>query len=229
MGIDAATFEAAITKTQQQLMEFDPVLERLRQNINNQLAMLVWPLSENLKWAWDKLVNLVQWFRSDVEGMLRNARVPFIFDRYEDRWLKIGSDAGDSSSTIQNEVNINGKRVWGGLAGGAYQEGVKQQPIAMDGIADKANNLAEACTTIRNGGYGFYIGLGIAVVSGVAAIATAELVAPAIAALMIAIASYAGAVSTLLLETNAAAKSMSGNLGPDYAFPGNRWPPATTS
>jgi len=229
MGISAATVESAIARMQKHMEELGPALERLRQKVNKEIEKQPWPVSATYRWAWDKLINLVQKIREKVAEMLANSRVPFIFDEHEDRWLKIGGDAVEASSTIQDSVNKNGKRVWGGRAGGAYQEGVKQQPVAMDAIVDKANTIAEACTSVRNAGYVFYIGMAAAVVAAVVAIATAGAVAPAIAALIAAIVAIAVAVTTLLLETNAAAKSLSGNLGPGRAFPGNAWPPATTT
>ncbi len=227
MGVSAAACQAAITRTQQQLMRLNPALEQLRQKVNKELAKLLWPLGEALKWAWNKLIGLAQEFRKKVEQMLENARVPFVFDEYEDPWLKIGGDAVTAASDIQLEVNTNGKKVWSGLAGGAYQQGVEQQPLAMDTLVTKANAISAACTTIRNAGYFFYIGMAVATVSAIAAIVTAGTVAPAVAALIVAIAAFGAAVATLLLETNAASKALSANLGPGRAFPGNRWPQAT--
>ncbi|MEU6749311.1 hypothetical protein ABZ914_24075 [Spirillospora sp. NPDC046719] len=229
MGISAATFEHAITRTEQQLEKLGPAMERLRQLVNKQLSKLIWPTGEVVKWAWNKLVGLVQKFNSMVVEMLKNANVPFIFDRYEDTWLKIGGDSGDSASTMQKEVNDNGKRVWGGLAGGAYQEGVKEQPIAMDAIGDKANNISSACTDIRNAGYGFYIGMAAAVAGAVAALVTIETVVGAIAGVAAAIVALLAGLATLMLETHSAKQELSANLGPNHALPGNAWPPATTS
>lgn len=194
MGISAATVESAIARMQKHMEELGPALERLRQKVNKEIEKQPWPVSATYRWAWDKLINLVQKIREKVAEMLANSRVPFIFDEHEDRWLKIGGDAVEASSTIQDSVNKNGKRVWGGLAGGAYQEGVKQQPVAMDAIVDKANTIAEACTSVRNAGYVFYIGMAAAVVAAVVAIATAGAVAPAIAALIAAIVAIAVAV-----------------------------------
>jgi hypothetical protein len=228
MSISAATFESVITRTEVQIGRLGPAIEQLRQKVNRQLAKLLWP-GKALEWAWNKCVDLAEKFASKVREMLENARVPFIFDQYEDRWLKIGGDAVEASSTLQKEVNDNGKRVWGGLAGGAYQEGVKEQPVAMDSIMSKANAISGACTSIRNAGYGFYIGMAVAVVSAIAALVTVETVVGAIAGLVVAIAAIAAALATLLLETNTAAKALSANLGPGRAFPGNAWPPATTT
>ncbi|MBO2460229.1 hypothetical protein [Actinomadura violacea] len=229
MGISAATFEQAIVKTEQQMEQLGPAMEHVRQVVNKQLSKLIWPLGAGLKWAWNKCIGLAQKFRELVVEMLKNAQVPFIFDRYEDRWLAIGSDAVEAASTMQKEVNDNGKRVWGGLAGGAYQEGVKEQPVAMDAIMAKANAISGACTDIRNAGYGFYIGMSIAVVSAIAALVTVETIVGAIAGLVVAIAAIVGAVATLLLETHSAKQELSANLGPGRSFPGNAWPPATTS
>jgi hypothetical protein len=227
MGVSAAACEAAITKTQQQLAEIDPALEKLRNRVNKELAKLIWPLGEAIKWAWNKLLNLVQRFRSEVEGMLRNARVPFLFDEFEDRWLTVRANAAKGASVIQQEVIVNGDKVWGGVAGGAYQTGVGQQPVALEGVATKAKDIAAACTTARNAGYVFYIGMAAAVVLAVVALATSFTVAPAIAALIGALVAFGVAVSTLLLETNAAAKAFQATQGPGEAFPGGTWPQAT--
>ena len=89
MGISAATVESAIARMQKHMEELGPALERLRQKVNKEIEKQPWPVSATYRWAWDKLINLVQKIREKVAEMLANSRVPFIFDEHEDRWLKI--------------------------------------------------------------------------------------------------------------------------------------------
>jgi hypothetical protein len=226
--VSASQCQAAITKTENAMNRLPMVLEDLRQKFNRSIAARIPLVGQGIQWLWNKIISLANKLRDKANEMLQNARTPFIFDDFEDKWIKIHDkimNDGGIAPTLQIQVDDSGK-FWGGDAGGKYKEGVSRQPAAANSIGTKASSIASACTSLRNAGYTFYIAMAAALVLCITALVTAGAPPAAIAALIGALVSIGVAVAGLLLQVNSGKKSLQEIKGAGSTF-AEGWPKAT--
>lgn len=226
--VDASQAQAAITKAENFVNNQLPsTLEDLRQKFEDSFLSKIPMIGDAIGWLWNKILDLADKVRQKVSEMLKNARVPFIFDEYDDKWIQIHKKMkGDGGVAATLQLNVDGsEKFWGGDAGGAYKEGVSRQPTAADSIGSTASSIAAACTSIRNAGFTFYIAMAAALVLVIVALATAAAPPAAIAALIGCLVSIGVAVAGLLIQVNTGKKSLEEVKGGGSTFAGG-WPKA---
>jgi hypothetical protein len=226
--VSASQCQAAITKSENAINRLPSVLEDLRQKFNKSIVAQIPLVGQGLQWLWNKIISLAGQVRDKVNEMLQNARVPFIFDDYVNKWIgiheKIKNNSDGMAAVLQINVNHSGD-FWGGDAGGAYKDGMSLQPGAADAIGGQAGSIASACESIRDAGYTFYITMAAAIALLIVALVTAEVPPAAIAALLAALVAIGVALAGLFIQVDTGKKSLKENKGGGSTF-AEGWPKA---
>jgi hypothetical protein len=183
-----------------------------------------------IKSGLEKFRNLVQEFVDKVAYYLTAFEVPVSMGQYSQDWLNIAHQAGGVASDISNMTQQYGSDEWGGIAGGAYKNGVSGQEPAVDAIQSRANSISSACNSLEQVGWAFYIAVAAVLVGLILAAVGWETVVLAVAGVIAALVGLATAAATWIFGVNGCANSFNQLLEPsDSLGVGDSWPVATSS
>ncbi len=185
-------------------------------------------VGDAIKGELDKLVAKMNQFTQSVMQHLKAFEVPSYLNSFSGTWTGIEQATGNLASGIAGEAQTAG-HTWAGVAGGAYQQGVSNQAPAVSGINGLAASLSSAAEGVANAGFVFFVAAGAAIVTLCIGLAGAELVFPAIAAIIAATLAIGGAYTNLRIQISTNSRTLQGKLAGSSALPGGSWPLATAS
>lgn len=227
MTFSAAQYEAVISKIEQGIPQLEAAVNGSVTQASNDTGWIP-VIGDWIRELCEEVVRLTDELLAKLSELLKVLDIPLAMNQYGNDWLRIREQAGGVASTIESQILQHEKDTWRGLAGGAYSQGVSLQAPAANGIASMSSTVSGVCTAIRNAGYAFYL----IVLAAIATIIVASVMGsiPGLISSMIgASISLAGAMLTLELFLNTQVRSLEAVVGPSSSFPGNAWPPATTS
>jgi hypothetical protein len=227
MTVSAAQYEAVISKLEQCIPQIESTVNSCVTQASDVTGWIP-VIGDWIREACDELVRLTDELLAKLSELLGPAGIPLVMNQYGIDWLRIREEAGGVASAIESQILQHEKDTWQGLAGGAYSQGIGLQAPAANAIASTASTISGVCTAIRNAGYTFYL----AVLAGVITLIVAGVIGNVpglIAAIITVSAGLATAITMLEVNLDTQARALEGAFGPSSTFPGNAWPPATTS
>jgi hypothetical protein len=181
-----------------------------------------------VKQALRKFESLLEQFIAKVEAYNRSSGVPIMMWQAGDFWLDVQRTTSTMAGNIEGQMQASGPE-WGGIAGGAYQAGVAGQAPAVQEVSALAGTTSGSATQIAVCGLGFYVAVLAAVIALVFAVATSPSGVGLVAGIVAAVVAVATAIGLFYLGVESQARVLRGLVAGNAAFPGGKWPLATTS
>jgi len=227
MTFSAAQYEAVITKIEQGIPHLEAAVNGSVTQAGNDTGWIP-VIGDWIRELCEEVVRLTDELLAKLSELLKVLDIPLAMNQYGNEWLRIREQAGGVASAIESQILRHEKDTWQGLAGGAYSQGVSLQAPAANTIASMSSTVSGVCTAIRNAGYAFYLVV-LAVIAGIIVATVLGSLPGLISSLIGASITLASAMLTLEFVLNTQVRSLEAVVGPSSTFPGNAWPPATTS
>lgn len=227
MTFSAAQYEAVISRIEQGIPHLEAAVNGSVTQASNDVGWIP-VIGDWIRELCEEVVRLTDELLAKLSEVLKVLDIPRAMNQYGNDWLRIRDQAGGVASAIESQILQHEKDTWQGLAGGAYSQGISLQAPAANTIASMSATLSGVCTTIRNAGYGFYLVV-LGLIAGIIVASVLASLPGLISALIGAFVTLTSAVVTLELILNTQVRTLETIVGPSSTFPGNAWPPATTS